>query len=81
MLHQLMQCIENSLGERHSLQDLEKWLVGHLQEILDSGDETAIRIADEIDADLVCLGEGLIDEATFRSRLEGYLKSVAAPSH
>ena len=44
-----------------------------MQRILDSGDKAAIDIANEIDADLVELGEGLIDEVTLREHLQSYV--------
>lgn len=70
MLHQLLNYVECYLTERCSLRDLEAWLLSNLQGILDSGDKTAIEVANQVDADLIEFGEGLIDEATLRERLE-----------
>jgi len=61
------------LNDRCTLQDLESWVLSNLQRILDSGDEKAIAIANEIDADLVELGEGLIDELTLQKHLQGFI--------
>ena len=72
MLQAMVTQIDRCLVGSSSLQDLETWLVAHLQAILDSGDERATGIANRIDADLIEFGEGLIDEAAFRSRLDGY---------
>jgi len=47
--------------------------LSNLQRILDSGDEAAIDVANEIDADLVELGEGLIDETTIREHLQSVI--------
>lgn len=47
--------------------------MSNLQAILDSGDEETIRAADQIDADLVELGEGLMDEITLREHLQSYV--------
>lgn len=47
--------------------------MSNLQRILDSGDEAAINIANEIDADLVQLGEGLLNEATLREHLQSLI--------
>lgn len=73
MVHRLHNDIVSYLVACYSLQDLETRLLSTLQEILNSGDMIAIQIANNIDADFVELGEGLIDEATFRGRLENYL--------
>ena len=54
--------------------ELETWLLSNLQRILDSGEEAAIDLANKVDADLVELGEGLMDELTFRERLQSYGK-------
>lgn len=57
-----------------TLRDLETWLLSNLQQILDSGEEVAIDLANEVDADLVELGEGIIDDLTFRERLLSYIR-------
>ena len=75
MLRQLLDRIDCYLLLRCTVRDLETWLVSSLQEILNSGDSKAIEVANEVDADLVELGEGLIDELTFRERLEGYIRA------
>jgi hypothetical protein len=62
------------LDARITLGDLEMWIVGHLQEVLDSKEEEAIRYVNEIDADLISFAEGLIAEGELRSRLERYMR-------
>ena len=57
-------------GER-SASELEEWLVGNMQDILDSGDRKAIEIANQVDALLVEKGERLLNE-------DGFKKSVYA---
>ena len=57
-----------------TLRDLETWLLSNLQRILDSGEEIAIDLTNDVDAGLVELGEGLIDEVTFREHLQSYLR-------
>lgn len=74
MLTQLLNHIDSYLVLHSTLQDLEAWLVSNLQRILDSGEEATIGLANELDADLVQLGEGLIDELTFRERLQSYIR-------
>lgn len=58
-----------------TVRDLETWLMSNLQQILDSGDSEAVEVANRVDADLVELGEGLIDEATLRERLDSYIRA------
>lgn len=63
------------LNNEASREELGKWLLSHLQDILDSGDERAITLANQIDTDLVELSEDIIDDSLFRQRLEHYLAS------
>lgn len=49
---------------------LESWLVTHLQEILDSGDDALIRMANVIDVGIIQLGEGIIDQPALKRWLE-----------
>ena len=70
MDRELLDHIRDYLNDHCTLQDLESWLLSNMQRILDSGDEAAIDVANEIDADLVELGEGLLDEVTFREHLQ-----------
>jgi len=49
--------------------------MSNLQRILDSGDQKAMEVANQIDADLIEFGEGLIDETVFRERLESYARA------
>jgi len=74
MLAQLLNRIDSYLLLHCALRDLEAWLLSNLQRILDSGEDTAIDLANDVDADLVELGEDLIDELTFRERLQSYIR-------
>ena len=60
--------------------DLETWVVAYLQRILDSGDVTAIHLANEIDASFVELGEGIIDPPTFNKHLRSLVTEAGTPS-
>ncbi|MCL4535187.1 MAG: hypothetical protein M1370_08540 [Bacteroidetes bacterium] len=53
----------------------------HLQDILDSKDKQAIRLANSIDADLIQLNEGIIDEETFHDRLQAYVRLAETVSN
>lgn len=52
-----------------SLQALEAWLLANLQAILDTQDENVIAMANDVDASLMALSEGLIDEEELRQRV------------
>ena len=74
----LLDSIQGYLNGDFSLQSLESWLLAYLQRILDSGDKKAIALANEIDADLVELGEGLIDEIVLREHLQSCISAEAS---
>lgn len=69
----LVDHVDRYLSGRYSLHDLEKWLVSNLQSILNSNDAKAIHLANQVDADLMELSEGLLDEVTVRRRIEAYI--------
>ena len=71
----LLASLEQHLNQQTSLHEVGEWLLAHLQEILDSGDQQAIHLANQVDADLVELNEGLIDETILRERFQSYLAS------
>ncbi len=73
MLTQLLNHIDLYLILRCTMRDLETWLVSNLQRILDSGDSQAVEVANRVDADLIELGEALIDEVTLRERFASYV--------
>ena len=70
----LLDSLKRYLDQEASLQELGEWLLSHLQEVLDSGDQDTIRLANQVDADLVEFNEGLIDEATLREHLDSYVR-------
>jgi hypothetical protein len=73
MLSELLRQINSYLVTDSTLTELEDWLINHLQSILDSGDQNAMEIANQLDADLVELSEDLIDISTFNNRLQRYI--------
>lgn len=75
MLRELLNHIDIYLILRCTVRDLETWLMSNLQQILDSGDTQTIEIANSVDADLVELNEGLIDEVILRERLDSYVRA------
>ena len=60
MLMKLLEQTRSYLVGEITLRELENWLITNLQTILDSGDEKAFVIVNELDADLVEFGEGII---------------------
>ena len=75
MIRELLDQIYRYINGLCTLQDLESWIVLNLQRILDSGDDETIEIANRIDADLIGIGEGLIEETTLREYLQSYISA------
>jgi hypothetical protein len=75
MVKELLDQIYRYVNGLCTLQELESWLVFGLQRILDSGETEAIELADRIDADLIEIGEGLIEEIALREFLQSYISS------
>ena len=69
MVSELLEKVWLYLNGDRTLEYLETWVLSNLQNILDSGDAEAIEIANQFDADLVELGEGLLNEETLRTNL------------
>lgn len=74
MLHQVLNYVYKYLNGQWTLKDIQTSLLSNLQRILESGDEVAIEVANQIDADLVELSEGLIDEVEIQERLVSYVR-------
>jgi len=73
MSSELLSFIFRYLNGLCTLDELESWLLANLQEILDSDDPADIEMANKIDADLLELAEGLIDDAEFIQHLQVFL--------
>lgn len=80
VLTHLRASLERYLNQQGSLRDIEKWLLSNLQEILDSGNQQAVELTNQVDADLVEFGEGLIDEAMLKDRFARYLTASSVSS-
>ncbi len=76
MLIDLLETIDRYLHGVATLQDLETWLLSNLQQILTAGDVQAMALANQLDADLIDLREGLLDTEAFRARLARELREV-----
>lgn len=68
MLRKLKEQLRQYSFGQIDLSMLEGWIVSHLQDILDSGDEEAIQIGDEFNALLIMRGESLIAEKEIYER-------------
>ena len=69
----LLNTIDAFLLGQSTLEDLENWLVEHLQDILDSSDQRAIDMANQVDSDLVEYGENIMNISTLVERLQSYV--------
>lgn len=74
---QLLRSIEEYLHNRQSLREIEAWVLENLQLILDSGDQSAIWLVNQVDGDLIEWREGLLDEAALRQRLNDHLAGLS----
>ena len=74
--NQLAEVLDRFSIGASDLDEVQSWLLAHLQAILDSQDALAIEVANELDSDLVQLGEQLIDEATLFRRIESWLSKL-----
>jgi hypothetical protein len=74
LLHEVDRYLTGASNDR----DLEAWVVGNLQRILDSGDATTIHLANEIDALFVEVGEGIIDQPLLKDRLQSLKREAAS---
>ena len=82
LLTHLRASLERYLNQQGSLRDVEVWLLAHLQEILESGNQQVVELANQVDADLVEFGEGLLDEAILQDRFARYLAvSITSPEY
>ena len=75
MIKELLDQIYSYLNGLYALRDLESWVVSNLQRILDSGEAETIELANRIDADLIGIGESLMEETTLREYLQSYISS------
>lgn len=76
----LTQALIQYLSRERSASELEEWLVGNLQDILNSGDRKAIEIANQVDALLVEMGERLLNEDQFRKSVYALLVEKGLPA-
>lgn len=77
MLGHLLSYLEGYLQGRHALQEIEEWLLGSLQQILDSGNQKLIRLANQVDADLMEYNDEVISESELRERFAKHLVSAS----
>jgi len=75
----LFHALVQYLGGSRSTSELEEWLVGNLQGFLDSGDNGAIELANQIDALFVEMSEELISEGQLRDSISKILALNKTP--
>jgi hypothetical protein len=76
LLSEILDQIDSYLTGASSDRQLEGWIVANLQRFLDSGDTEAIRLADEIDASFIEVGEGIIDQTILQRRFDDLLSEA-----
>ena len=64
------------LRQNISIEDLQKWLLGNLQIILDSGDPVMIDAANALDANLMELGEHVIEQDELIHNVDVYIRKL-----
>jgi len=62
MLHQVLQVIREYANRSRNAASLREWIAGNVQAVLNSGDEAAIAIVDELEALFAQLSEGVVTE-------------------
>jgi hypothetical protein len=75
----LTQALIQYLSRERSASELEEWLAGNMQDILNSGDRKAIDIANQVDALLVEMDEQLLNEDQFRKSVYALLVEKGLP--
>ena len=75
----LVQVLVQYLSGARSTPELEEWLIGNLQGLLDSGDNGAIELANQVDALFVEMSEGLISEGQLRESISTILARRGTP--
>ena len=74
MLSQLLAEIDGYLAGQRTLRDVESWLVSRLQAISRSDDALTMEIANQVDADLIEFGEGILSEDVLWERWHDYVR-------
>lgn len=74
MLSQLLAEIDGYLAGQRTLRDVESWLVSRLQAISRSDDALAMEIANQVDADLIEFGEGILSEDVLWERWHDHVR-------
>lgn len=74
---ELISIVLDYLAGGRSLQEMETWVLEHLQEILDTPDVKAIEVVNQIDSLLVEKGEGLLTEDQLKSALHELIQATS----
>ncbi len=79
MIQELRDILARYINRQLDVYSLEDWVVSHLQAILNSQDQIAIEIANQLDPLFVELGEDLVTEPEVFSEASAmYLRAVEA---
>lgn len=77
MVAQIFKMVDEYLIGYRTVREIETWLAAQTQLIHKSGEQRAIQLANQLEADLIDLSEGLLDEASIRERWDGYLSQAS----
>ena len=76
MRSEFLTVLMDFLNQDVSIEDFQKWLLGNLQIILDSGDPVMIDAANTLDANLMELGEHVIEQDELIRNVDVYIKKL-----
>ena len=76
MRSEFLDVLMDFLSQDMSIEDFQKWLLGNLQIILNSGDLVMIDAANALDADLMELGEHVIEQGELIRNVDVYIRKL-----
>jgi len=73
---QILQIFRDYLSGKMRLSNLEDWILSHIQGILNSGDQEAIAMIDQVDAFLIEIGVGVASEKDILNAISGFVANA-----
>ena len=77
MRQDLIRKLSELQARQVSLDNVELWLVSHLQQILQGQDEELKHLADRLDALFIQSGEGVVTEPELDAEIEGIIRNLS----
>jgi len=72
----ILRIFRDYVSGKARLNDLEDWVLSHIQGVLDSGDQEAIALIDRVDALLIEIGVGLASEEDLFNAISGFISDA-----